>query len=519
MINNWHVPRNKRKLYPVVDILSLFNLQNIGDVWDQNLDRQLDFESELERYGIKRTGTRRDQRAGGARTYEAWLFNLGLIFNESNTNKVRTTLAGEALLEGNPPVPIITNQLMKLQYPSPYSIRGRVDINSRFQIRPFRFLIKLLSDDRVQTLSKEEIGRFVVTEGGNETDACFEYVVQRILDYRVRGDAILPRDFEECYASSTSGVRSRTKTLAGLEDISNTFINYLEYTQLINRDSNRNIYIPAEKKQDVVRILNDGAILRVLNRGHAFGLENFQRSYGLAPDQNRDNRNFGGQVVTDLLYQKRRVRSEFLHIAGMRPITGIDSLLISEISNTTGYTTSQIEEAIEGFRPDSFSLFESSYLNMAISGTELATEFEIATKDIFEELGFSSSHVGQSPLNPDVFVQSPLGFSGIIDTKAYRSYSINNDHRNRMINNYIPTYQKQYKDFEFFMYIADGFGSNIDSQLQKVSERMDVKGSVITAQNLIRILQQNKVKPIDHNALRSLFKGGSTISITEIDSL
>lgn len=110
-------------------------MQNLGDVWNQDLNRQLDFETELERYGIKSPGERRDRRAGGARTYESWLFNLGLIFSGTDTNAVRTTLAGESLLSGQPPVPIITNQLMKLQYPTAYSIRNRVCIHNRFQIR------------------------------------------------------------------------------------------------------------------------------------------------------------------------------------------------------------------------------------------------------------------------------------------------------------------------------------------------------------------------------------------------
>ncbi|KHF29447.1 hypothetical protein LR68_01808 [Anoxybacillus sp. BCO1] len=62
MINNWQIPRNKRKLYPVVDILSLFTLQTLGENWSNNLNRQLDFESELERFGLKRPGQRRDRR-------------------------------------------------------------------------------------------------------------------------------------------------------------------------------------------------------------------------------------------------------------------------------------------------------------------------------------------------------------------------------------------------------------------------------------------------------------------------
>ncbi|WP_342545423.1 restriction endonuclease FokI C-terminal domain-containing protein [Lysinibacillus sp. FSL K6-4013] len=518
MINNWQVPRNKRKLYPVVDVLSLFTLQTLGDNWRSNLNRQLDFEAELERYGLKRAGQRRDRRAGGARTYESWLYNLGLIFRETNTDIVRTTLAGEALLAGQPPVPIITNQLMKLQYPSPYSVRGRVNIHYRFQVRPFRFLLRLLADSRVQSLSKEEIGRFVITEGENESRNCFEHVVQRIISYRLNGDAILPSDFEEQYLSSTTGLRSREKTLSYLEDIANTFINYLEYTQLIERNSN-GIYIPQDRISDVDAILNDGTNIRQLDTNHPYGIENFQRGFGLAPGQNRDNRNFGGQTVTDNLYRERRIRSDLLHIAGTRPITNFTVSLVREIADSTGYSIREVEDALDGFRPDTFSQFEASYLNMAISGTELATEFEIATRGIFEQLGFHAEHVGNHALHPDIFVESPQNYSGIIDTKAYRTYTINNDHRNRMVNNYIPTYQNQYGNVEFFMYVADGFGSNIASQVQNIADRTNVNGSVITARNVIRLLQRYQATPIDHNSLRILFANNSVITMSEIDSL
>lgn len=518
MINNWQVPRNKRKLYPVVDVLSLFTIQNLGDVWNRDVNRQLDFESELERYGLKRPGQRRDRRAGGARTYESWLYNLGLIYKDTNTDAIRTTLAGDALLSGQPPVPIITNQLMKLQYPSAYSIRSRVNIHYRFQVRPFRFLLRLLADNRIQTLSKEEIGRFVITEGENESHNCFEHVVQRIISYRLNGDAVLPSDFEEQYRSSTTGLRTRAQTISYLEDIANTFINYLEYTQLISRNSN-GIFIPQDKVNDVEAILNDGTGLRHLDTNHQFGIENFQRAFGLAPGQNRDNRNFGGQTVTDNLYRERRIRSDLLHIAGTRPIANFTASLVREIADSTGYTVHQVEDALDGFRPDTFSQFEASYLNMAISGTELATEFEIATRGIFEQLGFHAEHVGNHALHPDVFVESPQNYSGIIDTKAYRTYTINNDHRNRMVNNYITTYQTQYGNLEFFMYVADGFGSNISSQVQNIADRTNVNGSVITARNVIRLLQRYQTSPIDHNELRILFSNNSLITMTEIDSL
>lgn len=518
MINNWHVPRNKRKLYPVVDVLSLFNLQTIGENWSDDLNTQLDFESELERFGLKRPGKRRDRRAGGARTYEAWLFNLGLIFKETDTGAIQTTLAGDALLAGNPPVPIITNQLMKMQYPSPYSNRSRVKISSRFQIRPFRFLLKLLADERIKVLSKEEIGRFVITEGENETEKCFEDVIAKILKYRSLGDKILPSNFDELYTSSTTGKRSREKTIAYLEDIANTFINYLEYTQLIARDTERHIFIPDNQYKQVELILNDNSSLRPLDNKHPYGIERFQRGYGLAPGQNRDNRTFGGQTVTDTLYRERRIRSYLLHISGTRPIVSFSNDLYNEISVSTGYSLNLVEDALRSFRPDTFSQFEASYLNLAISGRELATEFEIATKNIFKQMGFLSEHVGSRPLHPDIFVESNNDYSGIIDTKAYRTYSINNDHRNRMVHNYIPTYQTQ-KNFSFFMYVADGFIKNIESQIQSIANETNLNGSVITAQNLLKLFQRNSTKPIDHTLLKQLFTSNSQIRLNNIDSL
>src|SRR5699024_11604328 len=95
---------------------------------------------------------------------------------------------------------------------------------------------------------------------------------------------------------------------------------------------------------------------------------------------------------------------------------------------------------------------------------------------------------GPIPLSPDIFVQSPQNFSGIIDTKAYRSYSISNDHRNRMVRNYIPAYNSESNNLEFFMYVADGFGINIDSQLHTIYEENNISCSVIKYSYLLWIL-------------------------------
>lgn len=519
MINNWQIPRNKRQLYPVVDILALFNLHSIGQIWKSDVARQLNFELELERYGLKRTGSRRDQRGGGARTYESWLFNLGLIFNETDTGISRLTLAGEALLNGEPPVPIITNQLMKLQYPSPYSIRRGVDINQRFRIRPFRFILRLLADARIQTLTNREIGLFLATEGENESIGCFEHIIAQILRFRREGLDMLPPNFNEIYASSKSGVRTLEATIKSLvQDNANTFINYLEYTGLIERASGT-ISIARGREIDVHAILNDGTTVRSIVQKNRYAMENYQRSYGLAPGQVRDNRNFANAVVTEGDYRNRRIRNEYLRITRNLPVVELNATLYQQIATVTGYTLAQIEQALHSIHVHTLDEYETQYLTLGSSGTDFATEFEVATTHIFTQLGFVSEHIGAQPLNPDIHIMDGSNnINGIIDTKAYAAYSINNDHRNRMLHNYIPTFSHE-SSLDFFMYVADGFIGTIDSQINRISNDSGVSGSAITSRLLLQLLARHLQTPISKIILRDLFMVNRQITLADIDEI
>lgn len=516
MINNWMLSRPNRKLIPIIDTLSVFSLLTLGESWTSDVQRQLNFELELERAGLKRSGTRRDQRAGGARTYESWLNSLGLIYKENGTNILRLTMAGEALLNGEPPVPIMTNQLLKYQYPSPYSTRQRVNVHPRFKIRPFRFILKLLSDSRIGTLSKQELARVVMTEAENETDKCYEHVVSRIIAFRNHGDSILANDFAQQYPSSTSGIQTLEQTLKRLEDNANTLVNYLEYTQLIVRDTPSSpIYIPHDQVQNVESLLNED---KGLIRDHD-NEELFQRRFGLPPGKVRDNRSFGGQTFTTALYAQRLVRNQMLQIAGTRPVSAVTPDIINEISQATGLTVAAVENGLSGWSADTLGIFEASYVDMAFSGREQALDFELATVELFDQLGYSTQHVGASPRHPDVFVESPLNYSGIIDNKAYSAYSISNDHRNRMEQNYIPTYKNSHGNVAFFMYIAGGFINTIDNQIANLTSSCGVAGSAIKATDMIRILQRHQKSAIDHNSLKNLFGLNRRITIHDIHGI
>jgi hypothetical protein len=516
MINNWMLSRPNRKLIPIIDTLSIFSILTLGESWTSDIQRQLNFELELEKAGLKRSGSRRDQRAGGARTYESWLNSLGLIYKENETNILRLTMSGEALLNGEPPVPIMTHQLLKYQYPSPYSTRQRVNVHPRFKIRPFRFILKLLLDSRIKTLSKQEIACIVMTEAENESDRCYEYVVGRIIAYRSYGNEILPNDFSYLYPSSTTGVQSLEQTIKRLEDNANTLVNYLEYTQFIIRDTpSSSVYIPLDQVQHVQSIFNED---RGLIRDHD-NEELFQRRFGLPPGKVRDNRSFRGQTFTTALYAQRLVRNQMLQFAGTRPISTITSDIIYEISHATGLTTTAVESGLSGWSADTLSIFEASYVDMAFSGRDQALDFELATVGLFNQLGYLTKHVGAQPRHPDVFIESPLNYSGLIDNKAYSAYSISNDHRNRMEQNYIPAYQNDHIKLSFFMYIAGGFINTIDNQIANLANSSGVYGSAIKASDIIRILQKHKENAIDHSILLSLFRINRRITIQDIYNL
>lgn len=525
LINNWHVPRNKRKLFPIVPSLSAFSLQNLGDIWVKDLNRQLDFEEMLEEKGLKRKGSRRDQRGGGARTYEAWVYSLGLIFEETDSKKTRLTMVGEALVNGEPPVPLMTKQLMQFQYPSPYSLRSRVQINERFKIRPFRFLIRLLLDERlsqgsdkdVPFLTKSEIGCIISVEAENESDACYEHIIKRILEFRVKGYDALPEGFEENVPSTNTGIRTREATIKALEDNANTFINYLEYTQLVVRDDPRKpIYIAEDLLYTARAIIESNSTIKPLNQKNKYWKENFQRNFGLLPGKNRDNRRLDDDKISENMIVERMVRNEFLQVARDTPLSYITEEVVDTVSTQTGIPFKEVESILEHFPIDTFSLFETNYIDMAFSGRELASEFEHATLDVFRELGFSSLHIGTQPRNPDVYVESPSGYAGIIDNKAYHVFSITHDYELKMINSYLPAFQQKNNNVSFFMYIAGGFGKNFDSQVQKIASTTGVNGCGIKANALMRLLRKHKEKPIDHLRLKDLFECNRLITSSDL---
>lgn len=525
MLNYWWMTRPKRKLNSIPEILACCASVSLNCEWQGNLYTHLAFEQALEESGLKRVGERRDQRGGGGRTYFAWLESLGLVFTHEATGQTKLTLAGEAIVNGESPVAILKNQILKYQFPSPFSLSpasAKVRVNERFKIKPFIFLLRLLRDPRIgYYLTQEEIAKIIVTEAEKNTERCVDYIVSRILQFREHGDAVLSDNFFELYAPS-SGKVNPEHPFSHLMDLANTIINWMEYTQLIARNVDNvvgRIAVLPECEDEVDAIVaNAGGLI-----DRPEEQEYFQRKYGLDPHHQRDNRNLmETRTITARIIDEQRIRQAFIARSLRSPIFDITADLIDDVSEVTGVDRRFVEDTLRQFYPHgAVGAFMTEYFEMAFKGRDEATEFEKATVALFRDaFHFTAEHVGPIGRTPDVLLISDNdGYQAIIDNKAYSRYTISNDHHNRMVHNYINNLH-EYSDcrapLAFFSYIAGGFGNNIDSQLNSITEETQIAGSAVSVYHIIKMVEKNQEQPYSHSRIREIFSLNRQVALADL---
>lgn len=517
MLNYWWVTRPKRKLNSIPEVLAAFADLSLNQEWDGQRDSHLAYEEALEQVGLKRKGERRDQTGGGARTYKAWLVSLGLIFTQESTGKIKLTLAGEAIMNGASPVEVLKGQILKYQFPSAFSVGRGVQVASRFKIRPFRFLLKLLSDERIKYLTEDEIAKIIVIEAENESDKCYNYVVDRIIQFRSYGDDCLETDFFKKYQSSKGRVNPE-HPYSHLMDLANTIINWLEYTQFVSRDGGQ-VEILNDKWEEVQNILCNTPNFIDRPEQHEY----FQRKYGLDPKHKKDNRNLIlTKTVTAAMIAKQKIMQAYIVESLEKPITKITTQVIDYIVNETGIDGKTVESVLLEIYPHgSVGAFMTKYFEMAFKGRDEATEFEKATAELFRNVfGYETKHVGAVGLTPDVLIVSDSdGYQAILDNKAYCKYTISNDHYNRMVHNYIgnlSNYSDSGRKLAFFSYIAGGFGKNIDKQLKSIVDATGVSGSAISVSNMIEMVEQHNKVPYTHSKIREIFSVNRQILMRDL---
>lgn len=220
------------------------------------------------------------------------------------------------------------------------------------------------------------------------------------------------------------------------------------------------------------------------------------------------------------MVQQSQVEAAFTKLAATEVITTITPDIITRTANLSGAPTTTVERYLRHKYPAGcINLFLSEYLDMAARSRDRATEFEIATASILEKVfGYNVEHIGPQGIVPDIYITSDEEqYGGIFDNKAYKhGYSITNDHYNRMVHNYIPAYTDKEYDLAFFSYIATEYKNTVNKQLARITEETGIPGSILTALDIIKMVEHNNQHPYTHAQLRDIFSIGRAIATADL---
>ncbi len=490
-------PRNIRKLYPwkVAHILGLVQPKVTAATWDGNQGLQNQFAKALEIAGLKRPGVQYDPNSGGPRTYLAQLGCLGLTFKRNQ--KVMFTSAGEALLNGEPPVPIIHDLLFRHQYPSEYGRSPNVKIDPNLKIRPFIFVLRLIVS--LGYLTNQE---FAVPVVYGHNDECFDLCVSKILKLRNGSSLAEVIDHPNDLHSSRSSKRKYEDSITDIAEIGNTCKNYLVGSKLIeqtNETGATHFVISADYYESVTAAISSAAELPFIT-GEG---EQFQRRLGLR-EGSKDTRNLETHPSRDSITHQI-ITARFYEFAGNNPVTTFPTDFAERLVKDHGFDEVEVENTIESLLQHSLSYFETNYLNLSKGGRRTAIRFENATGKILKNsFSFSVRHTGQTQRTTgignygDLFLISTGETScGIIDTKASPSYDLPADDQRKMV-----SYLKSYKELvpegmnlnlEFGSFVVGGFGINPENKLANVHKEAGIPVSGISAFTLLRTAQSGMI--------------------------
>lgn len=527
--NTWWITRPKRSLAPVQGALIALAGAAEGIPWTNKNKAEIEqkYERRLELQSLKREGERRDQGGSGARTYRAWLKSLGLIFMDDK-NRLQLTSAGEAIVRGERIFEQLTRQVYYYQYPSAFSYSGASAVKPQFRVRPFVFILQLLLDDRLKGFLRQndDVAKIALCYGTSNSKKTVDDLVERIIEHRKHGDVSLEAGFLTKFASTRSEENCLQTLFNNLKDIANTMSNWLRYTQLVEVHRNDDgdvlweIAVGAKPEAErFVRTLTDAPLIKDPDNEALF-----QRRYGLKPGQRKDTRNLmNTKTVTPKMIQEQEITTAFTSLSNERIISEITDDVVAQISDTTGINISTVRSILQAKFPMGASEgFISNYLELSARSRDKATEFEVATAEIFRTIfGFKAQHTGNQGLRPDIVLSSTTAHYGaIIDNKAYRKgYSLGVGQQGRM-RDYIEDFP-QYRLSEdeerpaFFVYVIHEGSTNLTSQIRTLAEKTGVHGSAITARDILLMIRRHQEIPFTHEEIRRIFSQNQIVNLLD----
>lgn len=517
----WMFPRNIRRIDPwkLVQITQLIEACE-GNITSQSVQDEL--YRMLGNLGVKVEANKaRVANSGGFRTYLAQLACLGFFWRDPETLQYSTTLAGEYLSQACDPLTLLRCQLMRMQYPSVYGLGHNVSISPELKVKPLRFLVRLLMDERLGFAMTCDEMAVPVIYGRTEDD--LDRCVEKILKMREVGgmleevidsvdDLRTPR---RCYFNDPD-----RDFVTGVEDakqIANTAKNYLLAAILI---------APCEDNPKAFELIRDESICRTISPWLTEKIEPLDPAYSAAWQQ-RYGRFNQSKAVRSL--QKRSldgfeilIRTCFISRVSEEPYGfDLDAFVRAE-STRWGKTPNDILRAIDPLRERVVSLEREVVTKAAYSGGKGAVTLEKATAHIFQKLGFTRAcQTGQKRSGrlggyPDVWLQTEdRKQAGWVDVKATMRYDFPASDLLKL-GQYYKTCEQELDPTahsSFFLYVAGDFARSEKIVRERLLEAEALYGRPVSALTVGALLDLAEMSaPPSPQVLANAFTKGEVYS-------
>ena len=510
-----------------------------GKRWEGNRKLHLELERKLGEAGIKRKRVSDVGRGSGGRTWASHLRAFGYWYPSEIDGKVILTPVAEALIKGKRVREHITKQIMNYQLPNAYFLSKSfksVKLSPYFKIFPFRFMLKLLLDREIKSLTLNEVALFTIT-AKNEND--FGKVKNDILSYRLlsQQNGKKLKDRTELISSLQRAYDHRTRRNANL-----TPQGYLDYVRAISHTFMINLrYLEGIEQIEGAMTISSNKIREVRNF-----LEFYESNYPFSTLYKISERAFAGHYGLDLGRHKYTIRlgppvSTLLKKAFLKVENGLKQIrstkptieggenLVQDLKRISGLKESDIRMVLKTYYPDltlpTLKLsdqFVENYLAIAEDGSRWR-EFEDMTCEIFRELGFvvpQRLRTESGEIIDALALDSERMISGLIECKSGAEYTLMPKDRDLMTTTYIPSFLR-YASIEgvyhlfFFVYVVGGKFRG-ERNLRSIIAKSNIFGSAIQARQLLLLLDLCRKKKLALNILEKLFRSGKLLMDTYI---
>jgi len=520
------MPRPTRSLLDLQESLKSFANIAKGNVWRGNNQLQINFEAD----NPAKTGNVSENGSGG-RTWASLLKVYGLWYDDGN---VTITSAGRVIIEGRFFYQQVVHQILNFQLRSPYSEHQRLE--PTFKIFPFRIILKMLLDKKINFLEQAEIALFLLNM---QTPSDFELAKEQILKYRkeknnggkeLKDRTDLIRNHMETHRPS--GRTDTPDTIAGHwryinTDLANTFFNHIKFIHEIHYDETTKIIsIDDRNYKNMQDILEKHEREYPFSIRDQFGERAFYEHYGL--DFNRHKattKRTKPKTREAKLFEK--INKAFDDIMRRTPKTDVTKL-IQKIVDKTAIRPEDITEIIQS-NPDAFDLTSNSGLDASFieyykecgkSGVD-DQDFEKMTRDMFTDLGFCTkkeAFTGGGDVD-GLILNSKILKSGILECKSGKKYSLPIQDKDKMIHTYIAKRKERKKSgktyrLDYFVYVVGNNFAGVRNFKNILCEQ-EVPGTVIMAHDLLVLYGLVKQQKISNDKFWNLFKKKKILSIAD----